>query len=121
MTCPDCERLERQLEIARKELAFRGLDMRIAAVVVRIGCTPAEARTLLALYDRRGPMLGPELARAAGVGKASVSVIVCRLRDHMGENAVITDRSGGYSLSVPTHAIVMAALEPVDLARVVEV
>lgn len=121
MTCPHCDRLERQLEIARKELSFRGLDMRIAAVMVRIGCTPAEARILLTLYDHQGVVEALPLSREAKITEGSVRVHVSRLRDHIGETGVITSRNGGYSLSIPTHAIVMAALEPVDLARVVEV
>lgn len=120
MPCPDCERLQAQLAIARKELALRGLDMRIAAVMVRIGTEATKARLLIALHDAGGAMRLQDLADVLPrAGMTALRSHMSLINTQVGEVVVENVRGEGYRLTIPGASLVLAALEPVDLARTV--
>lgn len=120
MSCTRCEMLEGCLAIAEKELAFRGLDLRLAAIIVRLGVTDMQARILLRLYGAGGKPM-PAFTVADVLRKdASPDAVrnhIMDIRKSLGEDWIIT-ANGGYHLTAPALSQIMAALEPVDLQDV---
>ena len=119
VNCAHCEMLERQLAIAKKELSFRGLDMRLAAIIVRLGVTDMQARILLRLYEAGGKPV-PAFTLADVLRKdASPDAVrnhVMAIRGSLGPHWIVTGE--GYSLTAPALSQIMAALEPLELQDV---